>query len=58
MRKFLIAAVAGAAAVALTTAGTVTAGADVSSPEGLQAAKAATARYSRVRWGSTRLIPP
>jgi hypothetical protein len=44
MRKFLIAAAAGAGAV-LTAAGTVSAGADAAPREGLQAAKAATARY-------------
>lgn len=45
MRRFLIAVAAAAAAVALTTAGTVTAGADASPRDDLQAAKAATARY-------------
>ncbi|HEY8237078.1 MAG TPA: hypothetical protein VIF85_10585 [Gaiellaceae bacterium] len=42
MRRFLIAA---AVAVPLTPIGTVTAGADASLRDGLQAAKAATASY-------------
>jgi hypothetical protein len=45
MRKFLIAAAAATGAVAAASLGAVTANSSASPPDGLQAAKAATARY-------------